>query len=172
MLSNIAAGSGYHKEIVMKIVTSGDEVCPSILIKFLEDNRNSHIRVVAVWCIINLTYPGDPNVKSHVLRLQEAGIQLQLLKMVDDPCLDVKVGIWLFLDSTGYWLLCIVCSTCNTEKNVLLLCNSRQSTWLFVLSLCALWYPIGQEGVKMALGHFAVASTIECSSVTEVPTLM
>lgn len=66
------------------------------LIRFLQEMSNPQLRVVAVLCIINLTYPGENGTSSRVLRLREAGVESQLQRMVDDPCLDVKVTIYYF----------------------------------------------------------------------------
>jgi armadillo repeat-containing protein 8 len=59
--------------------------------KYLQDMSNPQLRVVAVWCIINLTYPNSPGAVDRILRLRENGVEAHLQKMADDPCLDVKV---------------------------------------------------------------------------------
>ncbi|XP_024538734.1 armadillo repeat-containing protein 8 isoform X2 [Selaginella moellendorffii] len=92
VLSNVAAGNEYHKDAVMDFVApalTGDRSV-SILIKFLLDMSNPQLRVAAVWCISNLSFPESPGVGTRVARLRDAGIQLQLQKMFDDPCTDVK----------------------------------------------------------------------------------
>ncbi|KAJ7299085.1 hypothetical protein O6H91_Y307900 [Diphasiastrum complanatum] len=92
VLSNVAAGSEHHKEAIMEFVSPiaiGDRSA-SILLRFLQDMSNPQIRVAAVWCIMNLIHADSPGVMSRVLRLHDAGIQLQLQKMAEDPILDVK----------------------------------------------------------------------------------
>ncbi|KAJ7537947.1 hypothetical protein O6H91_11G029000 [Diphasiastrum complanatum] len=92
VLSNVAAGSEHHKEAIMEFVSPiaiGDRSA-SILLRFLQDMSNPQIRVAAVWCIMNLIHADSPGVLSRVLRLHDAGIQLQLQKMAEDPILDVK----------------------------------------------------------------------------------
>lgn len=92
VLSNIAAGNEFHKEAVMGFVApvmpGGGTV--SALMRFLQDMSNPQLRVAAVWCVTNLSYTDSSGALSRVTRLRDAGIQQQLLKMVDDPCLDVK----------------------------------------------------------------------------------
>ena len=46
--------------------------------------------MAAVWCVINLTWPDDHGVKYRVVRLREAGFEVQLRTLLDDPDLDVK----------------------------------------------------------------------------------
>ncbi|CAM6087787.1 unnamed protein product [Calypogeia fissa] len=105
-LSNVAAGNDTHKEAIMNIMFSslastslGKSPCssltngrssPSLLMKYLQDMSNPQLRVVAVWCIINLTYPNSPGAFDRILRLRENGVEAHLQKMADDPCLDVK----------------------------------------------------------------------------------
>lgn len=107
-LSNVAAGNDTHKEAVMNILFSptpstslGKSPCSSLtngrtssslLMKYLQDMSNPQLRVVAVWCVINLTYPNSPGACDRVLRLRENGVEAHLMKMADDPCVDVKVG--------------------------------------------------------------------------------
>lgn len=95
VINNVAAGSESHKEAVMALVLPQQSLNYSLqtpwLIRFLQEMSNPQLRVVAVLCIINLTYPGENGTSSRVLRLREAGVESQLQRMVDDPCLDVKV---------------------------------------------------------------------------------
>ncbi|KAJ7559874.1 hypothetical protein O6H91_04G104500 [Diphasiastrum complanatum] len=88
VLINVAAGSEHHKEAVMEFVSP--VAAGSILVRFLEDMSNPQLRIAAVWCIMNLIHAESPGVFSRVLRFRDAGIQLQLQKMVEDPILDVK----------------------------------------------------------------------------------
>ena len=91
-MNNVASGSEVHKDAVMTtILTSQATNNGSWLTRFLQDMSNPQLRVMAVWCIINLLYSVGDGVSLRVDRLREAGVEFQLQKMVDDPCLDVKV---------------------------------------------------------------------------------
>lgn len=92
VLSNIAAGNELHKEAVMSFVApiSPGGCGPSPILRFLQDMSNPQLRVAAVWCVMNLSYPDSSGAVTRVARLRDTGIEQQLLKMVDDPCLDVK----------------------------------------------------------------------------------
>ncbi|BFI24728.1 armadillo repeat-containing protein 8 [Marchantia polymorpha subsp. ruderalis] len=94
IVSNVAAGNEVHKEAVMDIVipvtSVGVNRNTSLLMRYLQDMSNPQIRVVALWCVINLTFPNSPGVSSRISRLRDGGIEAQLQSMVDDPCLDVK----------------------------------------------------------------------------------
>lgn len=102
VINNVAAGSELHKEAVMALVLPQQSLNYSLqtpwLIRFLQEMSNPQLRVVAVLCIINLTYPGENGTSSRVLRLREAGVESQLQRMVDDPCLDVKVIIYYYFN--------------------------------------------------------------------------
>ncbi|EFJ20780.1 hypothetical protein SELMODRAFT_418097 [Selaginella moellendorffii] len=116
VLSNVAAGNEYHKDAVMDFVApalTGDRSV-SILIKFLLDMSNPQLRVAAVWCISNLSFPESPGVGTRVARLRDAGIQLQLQKMFDDPCTDVKDRV----KTTMEQFLCTDQMTSNTGQSV------------------------------------------------------
>ena len=93
VLSNIAAGNEFHKEAVMKFVAPGAGFGASPMLRFLQDKSNSQLRVAAVWCVMNLSYPDSSGAATRVVMLREAGIEQQLTKMVDDPCMDVKVSV-------------------------------------------------------------------------------
>ncbi|XP_057844062.1 uncharacterized protein LOC131053467 [Cryptomeria japonica] len=92
VLSNVASGNEYHKEEVMRSVAPNihGECIPSTWIRFLQDFSSPQVRVAAVWCIMNLSYPDSPGVEMRIARLRDAGVLMQVQKMVDDPCLDVK----------------------------------------------------------------------------------
>jgi hypothetical protein len=93
VINNVVSGSEVHKEAVMtSILSSQFTNKTSWLTRFLQDMSNPQLRVVAVWCIINLLYPVGEDISSRVVRLREAGVEAQLHKMVDDSCLDVKVN--------------------------------------------------------------------------------
>lgn len=93
VINNVVSGSEVHKEAVMtSILSSQFTNKTSWLTRFLQDMSNPQLRVVAVWCIINLLYPVGEGISSRVIRLREAGVEAQLQKMQDDSCLDVKVS--------------------------------------------------------------------------------
>ncbi|KAJ0982324.1 hypothetical protein J5N97_010579 [Dioscorea zingiberensis] len=93
LLSNIAAGFEPHKEAVMSYLVSphDDESFPFIM-RFLQ-SKESLLRTTAVWCIVNLTYPDNPNSSTRVARLRDAGIISQIKTMINDPCLDTKYRV-------------------------------------------------------------------------------
>eukprot|EP01018_Ginkgo_biloba_P005357 Gb_11611 [translate_table: standard] len=90
VLSNVAAGNEYHKDEVMRFVAESVQEEHMLLIRFLQDVNNHQLRVAAVWCIMNLSYPDSPGVVARTERLRDVGILSQLQRMIDDPCLDVK----------------------------------------------------------------------------------
>ncbi|KAK9154901.1 hypothetical protein Sjap_002381 [Stephania japonica] len=93
-LGNVATGNELHKEAVMSQILEPQVNGPSqsVLIKFLQGN-NSQLRVGAIWCIINLTYPDGPGTSSRIAKLRDAGVICQLKKLADDPCLDAKFRV-------------------------------------------------------------------------------
>lgn len=97
VLSNIAAGNEFHKDSVMKFVAPSTGCGASPMLRFLQDKSNSQLRVAAVWCIMNLSYPDSSGAANRVVMLREAGIEQQLTKMAEDPCMDVKVRIHSFI---------------------------------------------------------------------------
>jgi hypothetical protein len=97
VLSNIAAGNEFHKDSVMKFVAPSTGCGASPMLRFLQDKTNSQLRVAAVWCIMNLSYPDSSGAANRVVMLREAGIEQQLTKMAEDPCMDVKVRIHSFI---------------------------------------------------------------------------
>lgn len=97
VINNVVSGSEVHKEAVMtSILSSQSTNNTSWLTRFLQDMSNPQLRVVAVWCIINLLYPVGDGISSRVVRLREAGVEAQLQKMQDDSCLDVKVRFLVY----------------------------------------------------------------------------
>ncbi|KAK1313611.1 hypothetical protein QJS10_CPA06g01807 [Acorus calamus] len=91
VLSNVAAGNDFHKDAVMHHIllphdTGSDS---SILLRFLQNN-DGRLRTAAIWCVINLTYPGNCTASERVTRLRTSGVVSQIKSMVNDPCLDVK----------------------------------------------------------------------------------
>ncbi|KAL3702075.1 hypothetical protein R1sor_020097 [Riccia sorocarpa] len=93
-VSNVAAGSEIHKEAVMNILIPetpmGVNGNTSLLMRYLQDMSNPQLRVGALWCVINLTFPGCPGLAGRISRLRNAGVEAQLHTMAEDPCLDVK----------------------------------------------------------------------------------
>jgi hypothetical protein len=95
VINNVAAGNERHKDAVMDLVAPHKALSITsgfLLNRYLQDMINPQLRVVAVWCIINLTYPGGTGTSTRVTRLKNAGVESLLQKMADDPCLDVKVS--------------------------------------------------------------------------------
>ncbi|KAK9128681.1 hypothetical protein Syun_017478 [Stephania yunnanensis] len=93
-LGNVATGNELHKEAVMHQILEPQVNGPSqsVLMNFLQGN-NSQLRVGAIWCLINLTYPDGPGTSSRIARLRDAGVIGQLKKLADDPCLDAKFRV-------------------------------------------------------------------------------
>lgn len=98
VLNNVASGNEYHKQAVMDLLLPqiGNDT-QTILVKYLlsDDHR---LRVAGVWAIINLTFPSNPGVPARVLQLRNNGITRQLKKMVNDPCVDVKLRVQTALE--------------------------------------------------------------------------
>lgn len=91
-LSNVASGNEHHKEAVMnQLFPRGGADTETILVKFLRSD-NCQLRTAAVWAIVNLTFPSSSGACSRASELRNAGIVSQLKNMVNDSCLDVKVG--------------------------------------------------------------------------------
>lgn len=93
LLCNVASGNEFHKEAVLhQLVPQADNGTQSFIVKFLQSS-NSQLRTAAVWTIINLTLPLVPSACSRLVKLRNAGIVSQVKSMVNDPCLEVKVGL-------------------------------------------------------------------------------
>lgn len=91
VLSNVATGNEFHKEAVMhQLFSVGGDDTQTIIIKFLQSN-DSRLRTVAVWTVLNLTFPGPCGASGRFVKLCSAGIFSQIKNMVNDPCQDVKV---------------------------------------------------------------------------------
>lgn len=99
MLNNVASGNEFHKEAVMhQLIPQTDNGMQSFMIKFLQSN-DGQLRTAAVWTVVNLTFPSSPGAFDRLVKIRNAGIVSQIKNMVNDPCLDVKVGIkYLKLD--------------------------------------------------------------------------
>ncbi|KAL5125986.1 Armadillo repeat-containing protein 8 [Glycine soja] len=91
LLSNIASGNESHREAIMQLLFSkAENVSHSFFYQFLQSN-DSCLRTSAVWVIVNLTFPASPGVFGRVVKLRNVGIVSQIKKMVNDPCMDVKL---------------------------------------------------------------------------------
>ena len=97
-LCNVASGNEFHKEAVMhQLFPLVGDKNQSFMCKFLQSN-NSQLRTATVWTIVNLTCPSSPGASGRLENMRNAGIVSQLKNMVNDPCVDVKVIIFLFLE--------------------------------------------------------------------------
>jgi armadillo repeat-containing protein 8 len=96
VLANIAAGNELNKEAVMNVVVPHrtDRMKPSFVVKFLQ-SKDKQLRVATLWCIVNLIYPKCEATSGRVVRLQNAGVILQVKNMINDPYLDCKVILFL-----------------------------------------------------------------------------
>ena len=120
VMCNVASGSEVHKDAVLtSILTSQSTNNSSWLTRFLQDMSNPQLRVVAVWCIINLLYPAGDGISSRAIRLREAGVEAQLHKMVDDSCLDVKVITLLILFTLYCFVPSLVRSVFESKRQAL-----------------------------------------------------
>jgi len=91
LLSNIACGNESHKHAVMQLLFSkAENGSNSFFSQFLLSN-DSRLRPSALWVIVNLTFPASPGVFGRIVKLRNVGIVSQIKKMVNDPCMDVKV---------------------------------------------------------------------------------
>ncbi|KAF5193379.1 Armadillo repeat-containing protein [Thalictrum thalictroides] len=103
ILGNIATGSESHKEAVMHQLL---QEAPSVLLKFLKCS-DARLRVAAIWCVVNLTYPGGPGSSVRVARLRDSGIISQIKSMVNDSCLDAKFRVRTALEQCKPVLGCL-----------------------------------------------------------------
>lgn len=93
LLCNVASGNEFHRDAVMhQLVRQADNGTQSFMIKFLQSS-DCQLRTAAVWTIINLTFPSVPGAFGRLVKLRNAGIVSQVKSMVNDPCLEVKVGL-------------------------------------------------------------------------------
>jgi hypothetical protein len=99
VLANIAAGNELNKEAVMNVVVPhrADRMKPSFVVKFLQ-SKDKQLRVAILWCIVNLIYPKCEAASGRVVRLQNAGVILQVKNMINDPCLDCKLRVRMVLE--------------------------------------------------------------------------
>ncbi|KAI1297410.1 hypothetical protein EDD11_007140 [Mortierella claussenii] len=87
VLVNIATGSEYHKQSIMKR--------PAILrsVLGLMSHESTSIRVATIWVIINLTWPDDKiaqGVHERVMMLRSMGVEDRLQALSTDHDLDVR----------------------------------------------------------------------------------
>ncbi|KAJ7964099.1 Armadillo repeat-containing protein 8 [Quillaja saponaria] len=93
VFSNVASGNEFHKEAVMKqLLLQTDNQTHSFMIKFLQSS-NSQLRTAAIWVLVNLTFPSSPGALSRVVKLRNSGVVPQIKRMVNDPCMDVKLRV-------------------------------------------------------------------------------
>lgn len=118
VLSNIASGNEFHKDAVMhQILPEVNDGDCSFIVRFLRSN-DSQLRTAAIWAIINLTFPSSPGASSRVIKLRSAGIVSHLKTMVNDPCMDVKVGQHNLL---ALYIYFYILKLSNLPKNTLFL---------------------------------------------------
>jgi armadillo repeat-containing protein 8 len=101
VLANIAAGNEMNKEAVMNVLLPhrADRVKPSFVVNFLQ-SKDKQLRVATLWCLLNLIYPKCEASSGRVVRLQNAGVIIQVKSMINDPCLDCKVHLLSLRNST------------------------------------------------------------------------
>ncbi|VAI04886.1 unnamed protein product [Triticum turgidum subsp. durum] len=93
VLANMAAGNELNKEAVMDVTVPhrADRIKPSFVVNFLQ-SKDKQLRVATLWCILNLIYPNSDSSSTRVAQLQNAGVISQVKNMINDPCLDCKLG--------------------------------------------------------------------------------
>ncbi|XP_061375434.1 uncharacterized protein LOC133317592 [Gastrolobium bilobum] len=97
ILSNIASGNEFHKEAIMQLLfPQAENGSRSFFSQFLQSN-DSHLRTSAVWVIVNLTFPASPGAFSRIVKLRDLGIVSLIKRIVNDPCMDVKLRASLAL---------------------------------------------------------------------------
>ncbi|CAG8494011.1 15221_t:CDS:10 [Acaulospora morrowiae] len=85
LINNVATGSDNHKKAIMSR--------PNILsqIKNYMSHKNPDIRVIAVWCLINLAWTEDKhNSPGRVRELRQLGFEEMVKSMTNDEDLDVR----------------------------------------------------------------------------------
>jgi armadillo repeat-containing protein 8 len=91
IISNIAAGNSTHKEKVMDGEILKNVIC------FLQSS-NRHIRVAALWVLINLTWRDDQGVEERKKVLKELHCDQHLKSLANDSELDVRDRVKQALD--------------------------------------------------------------------------
>ncbi|XP_028795159.1 armadillo repeat-containing protein 8 [Neltuma alba] len=98
VLCNIASGNEFHKEAVMhQLFPEAEDGSDSFFNQCLQSN-DSRLSTAAVWVIVNLTNPTSPGAFGRVVKLRNFGIVSRIKKMVNDPCMDVKLRARMALD--------------------------------------------------------------------------
>lgn len=81
---NISTGSERHKAAIM----NSKEILNAII------ESTSHllgpVRIAAIWCIINMTWPDDAGSNERVIILRQLGFEERLKDMSEDPDIEVK----------------------------------------------------------------------------------
>lgn len=72
---------------------------PALLLHHMRSTSSPDVRLPAVWCVINLTWP-EPgqDVASRSRRLRELGFDEQLRQLQGDASLDVRERVKTALD--------------------------------------------------------------------------
>ncbi|KAK4275229.1 hypothetical protein QN277_018346 [Acacia crassicarpa] len=91
VLCNIASGNEFYKEAVMQqVFPEAEDGSKSFFNQCLQSN-DSRLCTAAVWVIVNLTNPTSSGAYGRVVKLRNFGTVSQIKKMVNDPCMDVKL---------------------------------------------------------------------------------
>lgn len=91
VLCNIASGNEFHKEAVMQqLFPEAEDGSNSFFNRCLQSN-DSRLCTAAAWVIVNLTNTTSPGAFGRVAKLRDFGVVPRIKKMVNDPCMDVKV---------------------------------------------------------------------------------
>ncbi|KAG1679659.1 hypothetical protein FOA52_006176 [Chlamydomonas sp. UWO 241] len=86
-VANVLTGSDAHKDAVMA------SNLPALLAHHLRCPASPDLRVSAIWCIINLTWPEanpGPAATSRVRKLRELGVEVTLLGLLADANMNVQ----------------------------------------------------------------------------------
>jgi len=81
---NIATGAEVHKAMLMEPSGAAAKIVQHISHSWAE------VRLAAVWCIINLTWPQDPGAEARVRALQALGCAEKLVSLVGDTEMNVE----------------------------------------------------------------------------------
>ena len=82
---NLATGSEAHKAGVMSIA-------PEIAFRLVEclSHASSEVRLAAIWCVINLTWPQDEGALGRVEALEALGCEVKLKGLLGDPVVNIE----------------------------------------------------------------------------------
>ena len=97
MIVNIATGKEAHKSLIMNSAT-----IISNIVRLLVSPK-SQIRIAAVWCIINLTWPDDVGSRERIEVFKALRVAETLLDLVErDTSMDVKERVKTALVNFGH----------------------------------------------------------------------